>query len=152
MKLKSDIRVWPSPLGCPRPTARGWSTEVSSYTGEQPQRFTAQPHPRWKPQQGLLRKAWSTDMGPFLSNCIFSDHSLLLCKVQVWSVMESLFSTLSAALMLLKMLLNPFIFGSTGYNYFSLSSSRPRSEQTLRWQGTELFRYFFPDQPADFPN
>lgn len=42
MKLESDIGVWSSsPLGCPRPTARGSETwmepQMNSYTREQPQ-------------------------------------------------------------------------------------------------------------------
>lgn len=48
---------------------------------ETSQRFTAQTRPWWEHQNGLARRAWSTDMGPLISNCIFSDHSLPLCKV-----------------------------------------------------------------------
>lgn len=132
MKLKNDIRVcWSSPSGCPRPTARDLrhtgSTEGSSHTCEQPQGTLK--HPRGSLPRPVHGGSTSKDkpeaqIWDLQFQTAFLVTTPFHCaKSTMWSVTENLFFPVSAALMLLKMLLNAFIFGITNYNYFSLSSS-----------------------------
>lgn len=57
---------------------------------------------------------------------------------------NNLSSTVSATLMLLKNAAQSFLFLESLVTIISVYHHHPtRSEQTLRWQGTELFRFFF---------